>query len=159
MTFVELAPYATWLLVRAARNQMSPLPLRGRHMADTGSHAGRGIATVSAVDSFFFCNLFGILDYFCFVQAYKLSAYQVKTLRRNQNATPSTLGVLYFLLVIEGQGAHPRVSGVRKQVWVCSVDWETMASGCPSERGWAPRQVGWVCRGSVHHMLGGVYSP
>ena len=40
----------------------------------------------------------------------------------NHNATPSTLGVLYFLLVVEGQGAHPRASGIRKQVWVCSAD-------------------------------------
>ena len=40
----------------------------------------------------------------------------------NHNATPSTLGVLYFLLVVEGQGAHPRASGVRKQVWGCSAD-------------------------------------
>ena len=36
--------------------------------------------------------------------------------------TPSSLGVLYFLLVVEGQGAYPRASGVRKQVWVCSTD-------------------------------------
>ena len=41
-----------------------------------------------------------------FVQAYKLSAYALKQnkLGRNHNATPSTLGVMYFLLVVEGQG-------------------------------------------------------
>ena len=30
---------------------------------------------------------------------------QVNKLGRNHNATPSTLGVLFFLLVVEGQGA------------------------------------------------------
>ena len=47
---------------------------------------------------------------------------QVRKLGRNHNATPSTLGVLYFLLLVEGQGAHPRATVVRKQVWVCSAD-------------------------------------
>ena len=42
--------------------------------------------------------------------------------RDHHNASPSTLGVLYFLLVMEGQGAQPRASGVTKQVCVCSVD-------------------------------------
>ena len=36
--------------------------------------------------------------------------------------SPTTLGVLRPLLAVEGQGAHPRASGVRKQVWVCSAD-------------------------------------
>ena len=30
--------------------------------------------------------------------------------------------MLYILLVLEGQGAYPRASRVRKQVWVCSAD-------------------------------------
>ena len=47
---------------------------------------------------------------------------QVQTVGGNHNATPSTLGVLYPLLVVEGQGAHPRAAGVREQVWVCSAD-------------------------------------
>ena len=40
-------------------------------------------------------------DIFFFVQAYKLSAYahKLNKLGRNHNATPSTLSVLYFLLV------------------------------------------------------------
>ena len=36
--------------------------------------------------------------------------------------TPTTLGVLHSLLVVEGQGAQPRASGIGKQVWVCSAD-------------------------------------
>ena len=38
------------------------------------------------------------------------------------NATLRTLGVLYSLLVVEGQGAPPRASGIRKQAWVSSAD-------------------------------------
>ena len=37
-------------------------------------------------------------------------------LEENHNATPSTLSVPYFLLVVEGQKAHPRALGVTKQV-------------------------------------------
>ena len=61
---------------------------------------------------------------FFFVQAYKLSAYAHKenTLGRNHSATLSTTSVLYLLLVVEGQAAHPRASGVRKHVWVWSAD-------------------------------------
>ena len=40
----------------------------------------------------------------------------------NHNATLRTLDVLYVLLVVEGQGAHPRATGIRKQVWVCRAD-------------------------------------
>ena len=50
-----------------------------------------------------------------------VQALSVRTQVKNHNATPSTLGVLYFLSVVEGQGAHPQASGVRKQVWVCSA--------------------------------------
>ena len=35
---------------------------------------------------------------------------------------PGSLGVLYPLLMVEGQGAHLRASGIRKQVMVCSAD-------------------------------------
>ena len=43
-------------------------------------------------------------------------------LGKNQNANLRTLGVRYPLLVVEGQGTHPRASGIRKQVWVCGAD-------------------------------------
>ena len=52
------------------------------------------------------------------VQALGVRA-QVQSLGENHNANLRTLGVLYSLLV-EGQVAHPRASGIRKQVWVCS---------------------------------------
>ena len=58
-----------------------------------------------------------------FVQAYRLSAYAlVHKTWKGLSANPRTLGVLYPLLMVEGQGAHPRASGIRKQVWVCSAD-------------------------------------
>ena len=43
---------------------------------------------------------------------------QVKNVGKHHNATLRTLGVLYFLLVVEVQGAHPQASGIRK----CSAD-------------------------------------
>ena len=55
---------------------------------------------------------------FFFVQAYKA----FRRSGENHNATLRTLDVLYFLLVVEGQGVHPRASGIRKQVWVWSAD-------------------------------------
>ena len=36
----------------------------------------------------------------------------VQNLGRNHNASPSTLDVLYFLLVVEGQGAQPEPQGL-----------------------------------------------
>ena len=47
---------------------------------------------------------------------------QVQNVENPHSANPSTLGVQYPLLVVEGQGAHPRASGFRKQVWVYSAD-------------------------------------
>ena len=35
---------------------------------------------------------------------------------------PPVPSVMYFLLVVEGQGAHPPASGVRRHVWVCSAN-------------------------------------
>ena len=40
---------------------------------------------------------------------------QVQDLEKNHNVTLRTLGVLYSLLVVEGQGAHPQVSGIRNR--------------------------------------------
>ena len=57
-----------------------------------------------------------------FVQAHRPSAYALKYKHWENNATLRTLGVLYSVLVVEGQGARPRASGIRKQVWVCSAD-------------------------------------
>ena len=37
-------------------------------------------------------------------------------------ANLTALGVLHPLLMVEGQGAHPRASGIGKQVWVCSAE-------------------------------------
>ena len=51
------------------------------------------------------------------VQALTVRA-QVQSLEKNLR----TLGVLYFLLVVEGQGTHPRASGIRKQLWVSGAD-------------------------------------
>ena len=62
--------------------------------------------------------VFLCLFFFC-IQAYRLSAYKTW---QNHSENPRTLGVLCPLLVVEGQGAHPRASGNIKQVWVCSAD-------------------------------------
>ena len=45
-----------------------------------------------------------------------------KTLEENHNANLRPLGVLYHLLVVEWHGAHPRSTGMRTQVRVCSAD-------------------------------------
>ena len=62
--------------------------------------------------------------YFFFFQAYTGSqrTRSSRKLGESHNANLRTLGVLYPLLVIEGQGAHPQASGIRKQVGVCSAD-------------------------------------
>ena len=62
-------------------------------------------------------------DLFFFVQAYRLSAYALKyKTRETHGANLRSLVVLYPLLMVEGQEAHPQASGNRKQVWVCSAD-------------------------------------
>ena len=48
-------------------------------------------------------------------QAFSVRA-EVQTLEKAQHAKLRTLGVLHSLLGVEGQGAHPRASGIRKQV-------------------------------------------
>ena len=58
--------------------------------------------------------------FFCAgVQALSVRA-EVTGLGDTHNANPSTLGVLHFLLVVEGQGGYPRDSWIRRQV--CSAD-------------------------------------
>ena len=52
----------------------------------------------------------GTFPFFLFlIQVCRLSVYTLKykTCKKNHNATLRTLGVLYSLLVVEGQGAHP----------------------------------------------------
>ena len=66
------------------------------------------------------------------VQALSVRA-QVQN-QKNHNANPRTLGVLYSLLMVEGQGAQPRASGSRKQVWVCSADAGSATPGRPQEK-------------------------
>ena len=53
---------------------------------------------------------------------------RVKNLEKYHSAALSTLGVLYSLLVVEGEGVDPRASGIRKRGWVCSAD----AGVCPA---------------------------
>ena len=60
---------------------------------------------------------------FFFVQAYRLSAY--------------TLKYKTWKKVVEGQGAHPQASGLRKQVWVCCAEFDRyipMHPVCCAER-------------------------
>ena len=76
----------------------------------------------------------GTFAFFLFlIQVCRLSVYTLKykTCKKNHNATLGTLGVLYSLLALEGQGAHPRASGIRKQVWVCSADAGSATPGRP----------------------------
>ena len=70
-------------------------------------------------------------------QAFSVRTH-VQNLGENHNATPTTLGttpttlgttpttldVLYSPLGVEGQGAHPRASGIRKQVGVQCIGCE-----------------------------------
>ena len=67
--------------------------------------------------------LLGLEQLSYFFQALSVRA-QVQNLWVNQSANPRPLGGLYppFLLMVQGQGAHLGVSGIRKQVWVCSAD-------------------------------------
>ena len=74
-----------------------------------GDGAGQGGAGVGD-GMFFFC---------AGVQALSVRA-EVTGLGDTHNANPSTLGVLHFLLVVEGQGGYPRDSWIRRQV--CSAD-------------------------------------
>ena len=59
---------------------------------------------------------------FSFRRAGSQHTHSSTKLGKPHGANPSTLGVLCLLLVVEGHGAHPRASGIKKQVWVCSAD-------------------------------------
>ena len=55
-------------------------------------------------------------NFFWFSQSGLSVRAQVKNLGGdNHSTTLRTIDVLYFLLVVEGQGAQPRASGIRKQ--------------------------------------------
>ena len=60
---------------------------------------------------------------------------QYKTWKLVRNSEPWV--VRYPLLTVEGRGAHPRASGVRKQVWACGAD----AGGLPRLEGGREKEL------------------